>query len=938
MRTKLQLLMLFLFVSGILWAGHVPSEKARLAAKNFYFEHLQDNSKKYKDITFSDEFSISYSGSTVLHVFNVEGNNGWLVVSADDQVFPVLSYSFTGHFIMNDPNMPPAFAFWIEGYKKQIKNAIDKNYTNTSAVSAWESYTNNFKGAKDIQAVTPLLDPIAWNQTQYYNDRCPVTDSSGAGYGGHCPTGCVATATAQIMKFWGYPAKGQGTHSYTHATYGNQTANFAATTYNWANMPNSVTAANADVAQLMYHVGVSVNMNYAPGVSGASTTTAMSSLVTYFKYASDIKYKAKTDTTPNGWKALIKSNLDAHKPILYSGMDPAVGGHAFVLDGYQDTAHYHFNWGWGGSYNSYNSLSAVQPGGVGTGGGNGDYTADQDMIYNIHPAADYYPTADFNGIPTTVVVGSSVQFTDLSTAPTGTTISHRYWYFDNGTPTPDTSTVTNPVHAYNATGTYDVSLRVTSNQGSDSIAKVNYITVVPPSTMAPNADFVADYQNRMVGQSVNFTDLSGGTPLFWSWKFQGGTPATSTIQNPASIVYSTAGNYKVTLTITNTIGTDSLVRLAYIHIVSSTPVAPIAEFSGNPRLITVGQSVNYSDSSLNTPLQWAWTFTGGTPSTSTLQNPTGIVYGTAGLYPVTLTVNNNTPNTTGTNTKTKADYILVTTSQLPEYCDTLSNILASDWASLHMYNVPTGGYVAGPNSKGIKAYAEKFTNYTYSDVSAIMFSVGKSKTSSIKKVRFSVWGGTAGGPSVSATGSTLAPLGYKDVNISQMPANVYKYITFDSPIHIPSNGIFYVGFEVVSVDTFVLNVANRGVNGNNTLYVKNSAGVWQTCKASSIGIAASMDIQPISCLVDVQKLEADDNISIFPNPANNYIIVDFGDINVTNARINIFDLMGKEVKVYQPQLAGNQLNVGTSELKNGLYLLNIQCDGKTYTKRISIMK
>lgn len=931
MRNKIQFLILMVFVSGTLMAGHVPSEKARLTAKNFYFERSRDKDLKLSDIKFSNEFSISYSGSTVLHVFNLEGNRGWLVVSAEDQVFPVLSYSFTGHFIENDPKMPPAYKSWLDQYKKQIKYVIDNHYTNATAVNSWEAYSTNYKGTKDIQDVGPLLDPIAWDQIENYNDLCPQDVNAQPGFNGRCPTGCVATAMSQIMKFWGYPATGQGQHSYAHPVYGNQSANFGTATYKWDSMPPSVTSANAQVAKVLYHAGVSVDMNYAPDGSGATMFAAKNSLQNYFKYASEITYQARTDTTPAAWKAIIKSNIDAHRPIMYSGEDSVTnGGHAFILDGYQGSLndHYHFNWGWSGTYNGYNYLSSIHPDSTGAGGGSGDYTANQDMIYNIHPAADYYPVAGFYGNPLTVATGSPVSFTDTSTAPAGTSISGWKWYFSGGNPS--TSTQQNPTVTYSDTGTYNVALKVISSQGSDSIMKTDYITVVAQSTEDPVADFTASAQNREVGQSVDFFDQSSGNPYEWHWTFESGSPSSSTDQNPVGIVYNTAGDFNVTLVVKNTLGYDTLVKTDYIHIVTSTPISPVAEFTADSRLITTGTYVNFTDSSLNTPLTWYWEFPGGTPSTSNLQHPTGILYDNTsiGFHDVTLTVTNNA----GFNSLTKTDYILVTQGVSPNYCDTLSNITGSEGLSIHVTNV-AGGYVAGKNSKGIKYYAERFINYTASEVSAIEFSVGKNRKTSGSSIKFHVWGGTSAGPS----GSPL-PNGTKTIPMSGMTENWYSFLTFDAPVQIPSNGIFFVGFEVIN-DTFALNIVNRNANGSNTLYVlKSAAGSsWQTCK-SLFNFGASMDIMPYTCLVDVPVIAVSDNIRIYPNPANDFLMIDFDDMDITSVNFSIYDLMGREVKIQQPQQAGNRFQVETTSLRGGLYLLNINSNGKTYTKRISIMR
>lgn len=259
------------------------------------------------------------------------------------------------------------------------------------------------------------------------------------------------------------------------------------------------------------------------------------------------------------------------------------------------------------------------------------------------------PTADFNGSPTSFTVGLSSSFTDISTGNQTSWL----WTFQGGNP--PTSTEQNPLGInYSTVGVYDVTLTVTNANGSDTETKNDYITVTGHS---PIAEFIASDTTPTVGQSVNFGDLSLYSPTSWSWSFQGGTPATSTQQHPQGIIYNTAGTYNVTLTATNIYGSDPEVKTGYI-VVSQTGTAPIADFSASTTAITEGQTVNFTDLSANNPTSWQWTFAGGTPSSSTQQNPTGITYNTAGTYDVTLVATNGN----GNDTEIKYDYVAVTGS------------------------------------------------------------------------------------------------------------------------------------------------------------------------------------------------------------------------------------------------------------------------------------
>ncbi|MEI7726192.1 MAG: PKD domain-containing protein, partial [Bacteroidota bacterium] len=170
------------------------------------------------------------------------------------------------------------------------------------------------------------------------------------------------------------------------------------------------------------------------------------------------------------------------------------------------------------------------------------------------------PVANFIANVTNISIGGQVLFTDLSTGgPTSWS-----WSFPGGTPA--TSTLqTPPAITYNTAGTYNVTLTVTNSWGTTPLVKTNYIVV--SSTAPPIANFTANLTNILTGGQVQFTDLSTGTPTTWSWSFPGGTPATSTLQIPPLITYSTAGQYNVSLTVTNSLGNNTNTKTNYITVV-----------------------------------------------------------------------------------------------------------------------------------------------------------------------------------------------------------------------------------------------------------------------------------------------------------------------------------------------------------------------------------
>jgi PKD repeat protein len=269
-----------------------------------------------------------------------------------------------------------------------------------------------------------------------------------------------------------------------------------------------------------------------------------------------------------------------------------------------------------------------------------------DSFTLIDTSGPVTPVANFTANDTTVYEGDTVNFTDQSTnTPTSWS-----WTFDGGTPS--SSTVQNPGVTYNTAGTYTVSLTATNAAGSDTMTKVDYITV--SVLQPPVADFTASATTVTEGDTVNFTDLSTNDPTSWSWTFNGGTPSSSTVQNPG-VTYNTAGTYTVELTAANTGGSDTETKVDYITV---NPIpAPVADFTASATTVFEGETVNFTDQSTNNPTSWSWTFNGGTPASSTAQNP-GVTYNTAGTYTVELTA----ANTGGSDTETKVDYITVNTA------------------------------------------------------------------------------------------------------------------------------------------------------------------------------------------------------------------------------------------------------------------------------------
>lgn len=389
---QLMLLSGFIFLFASAFATHVDENTAKTAGQNFLtgstgsslLQRATDLQLVYQSLS-NPAGSTAISQQNVLfYVFNADPN-GFVIVAGDDAVTPILGYSSESLF---DPgNIPANVKKWLEDYKNQIRYIIDNQFFATKEIELeWNQLLNgsSVSSLKSTVGVNPLVQ-TKWNQAPYYNALCP----------GNSVTGCVATAMAQIMKFWNFPEMGTGFHSYNHSNYGTISANFASTTYEWSSMPNQVSGSNNAVAMLMFHCGVGVDMDYSPSSSGAYVISAQSpvencaefALETYFGYKTSLQGVQRANYNETSWVNLLKGELDAGRPILYAGFGSG-GGHAFVCDGYDNSGYFHFNWGWGGTYDGYFSINALNPDGTGIGGGTGGFNSGHQAVVGIEAPDD----------------------------------------------------------------------------------------------------------------------------------------------------------------------------------------------------------------------------------------------------------------------------------------------------------------------------------------------------------------------------------------------------------------------------------------------------------------------------------------------------------------------------------------------------------------------
>lgn len=378
---------IFLFVVIQGWAKPVELEQARALGQRFLAQYHRPEHAVHSDsgdlkltlVSRLEGLESRDSGHPDLYLFLADGG-GFVIVAGDDVACPILGYS--GDSRLNPDSPGPAFLFWIESLSRQIRQAVDSGVASEPVTLAeWQALANGLPLAPhDADSVAPLLR-TKWGQFPYYNELCPYDESRGE----HAVTGCVATAMAQIMKHWDHPRSGVGSSRYRHPDYGTLSADYGSTVYQWNQMPNQLGSGSSSaqlsaVATLMSHCGVSVQMGYGVDGSGISDIRmVVDALTRYFDYAGSVAQVKKKESSDSLWKAALRSELSAGRPVFYVGYSPdGDEGHAWVCDGYDRNGLFHMNWGWDGSADGHYALTALTAAGS-------DFSEDQLAIIGIVP-------------------------------------------------------------------------------------------------------------------------------------------------------------------------------------------------------------------------------------------------------------------------------------------------------------------------------------------------------------------------------------------------------------------------------------------------------------------------------------------------------------------------------------------------------------------------
>lgn len=372
------------------FAGPVTPDLAQRVAESFFAAQPQTRASGTTRVKMAWRLSDEETKADLLYAFENESAGGYVIVAGEDAATPVLGYSLSGSFPAQD--MPEAMRDLLDYYGNVLRLARERKWVATKS------------GNSLISSQFVRLETAWWSQGDPYNRYCPVIN------GTRCVTGCVATAIGIIMNYHRWPERGSGdlpSYSYNYNGVSNSVSGHSlGHSYDWEAMNRAEGRDDDQIARLLYDIGVMVQMHYTPSASGAGSSYVRR-LSDYFGYDKDIRRYSRNNTTDASWEQVIREEIDAKRPVLYSGSRPE-GGHAMVIDGYSGR-YFGINFGWGGGYGAREGYSNPNKDGhwflmTPVEGHEQDlayYNASQDIYCNIKPDAggepDWLSNANLHG-------------------------------------------------------------------------------------------------------------------------------------------------------------------------------------------------------------------------------------------------------------------------------------------------------------------------------------------------------------------------------------------------------------------------------------------------------------------------------------------------------------------------------------------------------------
>ena len=361
--------MMCLLAITTIWAGPISESQARSIASAFMARHEMPTSNLKMAMKAPRLNAPATSDKAAFYAFNAT-RGGYVIVAGDNRVPAVLGYSDKGTFDPED--VPEAMQELLESYVAQI-----------------DALEYGAKAAQHLINAAPIAPMVKaqWSQNSPYNMLLPFINTK------HAYVGCVATAMAQVMHYWKWPARTTGPiPAYTSRTLSISMPALPVVEFDWANMHNTyetsdtLSTAALAAARLSQYCAQAVCMDFKTSSSGAYSSDVPIAMINYFGYQHGSEYVRRVNYTTSTWENMLYQELAAGRPVMYSG-SKASSGHAFVCDGYAGNGLFHINWGWNGNSNGYFLLNVLNPNEQGTGGAEGayGYVYSQAMITGVEP-------------------------------------------------------------------------------------------------------------------------------------------------------------------------------------------------------------------------------------------------------------------------------------------------------------------------------------------------------------------------------------------------------------------------------------------------------------------------------------------------------------------------------------------------------------------------
>jgi len=345
-------LFLFTFVSIV--AVHQSNNNAQIVAENFLNSKVQGSN-------IVENYTIEENNQIIAYIFNLKPE-GFIAVSSDNNVYPVIAYSFKNKLYAEDREDNLIYKMIKEDIPQRIEYYAISREEAVQNQQTWRNFLNNEIGSRDFLQYPPAGSTSTdgwvetqWNQTGVYNDFCPLDNS-----GDRSVVGCVATAMAMIIDFHGYAgnvsfSNADDYHSGSggHIDNDHEERDFPSfpelNTYLEdliAHYENDEMLTPNDLSALNFACGISVEMWYSSGGSGAYTSNVAQALLNKFDFDTATWIENENQSFYNQLANEMMNMRPAEISIYTAGWN---NGHAIIVDGYNTDDYYHLNYGWGTS-------------------------------------------------------------------------------------------------------------------------------------------------------------------------------------------------------------------------------------------------------------------------------------------------------------------------------------------------------------------------------------------------------------------------------------------------------------------------------------------------------------------------------------------------------------------------------------------------------------